>query len=64
AALEATGILRSADANLLRDAYRQLRRRAHLAKLRDEPATITGDELKPYRDGVERLWQRIMEAED
>ena len=64
AALEATGILRSADANLLRDAYRQLRRRAHLAKLRDEPATITGNELKPYRDGVERLWQRIMEAED
>ena len=32
--------------------------------MRDEPATITGDELKPYRDGVERLWQRIMEAED
>ncbi|PWV62507.1 bifunctional [glutamate--ammonia ligase]-adenylyl-L-tyrosine phosphorylase/[glutamate--ammonia-ligase] adenylyltransferase [Plasticicumulans acidivorans] len=61
AALEATGILSSSDANLLRDAYRRLRRRSHIAKLRDEPSVIHGDELKEYREGAAALWRRLME---
>ena len=60
--LEQTGILTSADADLLRDAYRTLRRRSHLLKLQEKSSLISNSELSDYRQGVIRLWQTLMEG--
>ncbi len=61
AALEATGLLSSWTAGLLRDTYRALRRRVHLAKLQDQPAVVDEGELRAQRAEVARLWCEIME---
>lgn len=59
--LETVGVLTSADATLLRDAYRALRRHGHLLKLADLPNRITDNELATERSAVAALWQRLME---
>jgi glutamate-ammonia-ligase adenylyltransferase len=61
--LEQTGILTPADATLLRDAYRTLRRRSHLLKLQEKSSLIPDSEFSDYRQGVIRLWQTLMESQ-
>ncbi len=59
--LERFGILSIADAARLRNAYRSLRRRIHLLKLQEQPARIPAGEAREVREGVSRLWRRLME---
>ena len=59
--LERAGVLSIADAARLRSAYRGLRRRIHLLKLREQPARIPVDEARDEREGVVRVWRRLME---
>ncbi len=59
--LERAGVLSVADAARLRSAYRSLRRRIHLLKLREQPARIPVDEARDEREGVIRVWRRLME---
>ena len=60
--LERSGILSIADAARLRNAYRSLRRRIHLLKLQEQPACTPFAEASDTREGVARIWQRLMEA--
>jgi glutamate-ammonia-ligase adenylyltransferase len=59
--LERFGILSVADAARLRNAYRALRRRIHLLKLQEQPARIPVAEASDAREGVIRIWRRLME---
>ncbi len=59
--LERFGILSIADAARLRNAYRGLRRRIHLLKLQERPARVPMAEASAAREGVIRIWQRLME---
>ena len=61
--LEQVGMLAADDAALLRDAYRTLRRRAHLLKLQEQSSLIPDEELQDYRQGVLRIWRRLMEED-
>ncbi|MGB5062571.1 MAG: bifunctional [glutamate--ammonia ligase]-adenylyl-L-tyrosine phosphorylase/[glutamate--ammonia-ligase] adenylyltransferase, partial [Candidatus Competibacter sp.] len=61
--LEQFGILSIADAARLRNAYRSLRRRIHLLKLQEQPARIPADEAREVREGVSRIWRRLMESD-
>ncbi|MER2603370.1 MAG: bifunctional [glutamate--ammonia ligase]-adenylyl-L-tyrosine phosphorylase/[glutamate--ammonia-ligase] adenylyltransferase [Candidatus Competibacter phosphatis] len=61
--LERFGILSVADAARLRNAYRSLRRRIHLLKLQEQPARIPADEAREVREGVSRIWRRLMESD-
>ncbi|MBE2294611.1 MAG: bifunctional [glutamate--ammonia ligase]-adenylyl-L-tyrosine phosphorylase/[glutamate--ammonia-ligase] adenylyltransferase, partial [Phycisphaerales bacterium] len=61
--LERFGILSTADAARLRNAYRNLRRRIHLLKLQELPARIPDDEVRKMRGDVYRIWQRLMEGD-
>jgi glutamate-ammonia-ligase adenylyltransferase len=61
--LECCGLLGGAEATLLRDAYRALRRRLHHLTLQEQPGLIGSDELQDYREGVVRLWRRLMESD-
>ena len=60
AGLEATGILSSWDAGLLRDTYRALRRRAHLLKLQEQPDVVSQEEWREHRAEVVRIWKALM----
>jgi glutamate-ammonia-ligase adenylyltransferase len=59
--LERFGIFSIADASRLRHAYRVLRRRIHQLKLQEQPALIPLDEVGSEREGVVRIWRRLME---
>jgi glutamate-ammonia-ligase adenylyltransferase len=59
--LERAGVLSVAAAARLRSAYRSLRRRIHLLKLREQPARIPMDEARDERESVIRVWRRLME---
>jgi glutamate-ammonia-ligase adenylyltransferase len=61
--LEHVGILTSADATLLRDAYRTFRRRSHLLKLQEQSSLIPDSELQNDRQNVIRIWRTLMEDE-
>ena len=58
--LEEIGILEAQDAGFLRDAYRELRRRIHHLTLQEAPGLIPDRELRECREGVVRLWRRLM----
>jgi glutamate-ammonia-ligase adenylyltransferase len=60
--LERFGILSIADAARLRNAYRGLRRRIHLLKLREQPARVPADDALEVRESVIRVWRRLMES--
>jgi glutamate-ammonia-ligase adenylyltransferase len=60
--LERFGILSIADAARLRNAYRGLRRRIHLLKLREQPARVPADDALEVRESVIRIWRRLMES--
>lgn len=59
--LEQTGILSTADAAQLRDAYREQRRHIHLLTLQEQPARIPLDNMQVARESVNSIWQRLME---
>ncbi|HRX71381.1 MAG: bifunctional [glutamate--ammonia ligase]-adenylyl-L-tyrosine phosphorylase/[glutamate--ammonia-ligase] adenylyltransferase [Candidatus Competibacteraceae bacterium] len=59
--LERFGALSIADAAWLRHAYRVLRRRIHQLKLQEQPALILPDDMSREREGVVRIWRRLME---
>ncbi len=59
--LERAGILSVADAARLRSTYRDLRRRIHLLKLQEQPACMATDTVRAAREGVIRIWRRLME---
>ncbi|MDQ2694702.1 MAG: bifunctional [glutamate--ammonia ligase]-adenylyl-L-tyrosine phosphorylase/[glutamate--ammonia-ligase] adenylyltransferase, partial [Pseudomonadota bacterium] len=61
--LEQAGILSAADAALLRDSYRALRRQVHLLKLQEQEALIPDAELGDLREGVIRIWDRLLEGD-
>jgi glutamate-ammonia-ligase adenylyltransferase len=61
--LERFGVLSVADAARLRNAYRGLRRRIHRLKLQEQPARIPVDEARDEREGVIRVWRRLMEGD-
>jgi glutamate-ammonia-ligase adenylyltransferase len=59
--LEREGLLPSADATLLGDAYRAFRAAGHRCALQDGPALVAADEFADLRDGVHAIWQKLME---
>lgn len=61
--LERFGVLSVADAARLRNAYRGLRRRIHRLKLQEQPAQVPVDEARDEREGVIRVWRRLMEGD-
>jgi len=60
--LERCGALSIADAARMRHAYRGLRRRIHLLKLQEQPAQVSLDEAREVREGVTRIWRRLMQG--
>ena len=60
--LEREGLLPSEEANLLCDAYRAFRAAGHRCALQDRPARVDAEAYASLRDGVRRIWDRLMEA--
>ncbi len=65
-ALQAVGLFTEEDARFLRDAYRALRRQGHRLELQARSSHLeleaADDELVRFRDGIECIWQRLMET--
>ncbi len=59
-ALEASALLNTADAELLRDTYRTLRRLGHRLRLQESPARMPITELALERRTIGLLWQRLL----
>ncbi len=59
--LDREGLLPSADAALLADAYRAFRAAGHRCALQDRPAQVDTVEFADLREGVSAIWQRLME---
>ncbi len=59
--LDREGLLPSADATLLSDAYRAFRAAGHRCALQDGPALVDAREYAGLRDGVAAIWQKLME---
>jgi len=53
-------IITSDEAELLADAYRQYRACAHRLSLQQQPAVVSGEQFNEMREGVIRVWQRLM----
>jgi [glutamine synthetase] adenylyltransferase / [glutamine synthetase]-adenylyl-L-tyrosine phosphorylase len=41
------------------DAYRELRRAQHRARLDEQPTALPGDAMRPEREAIGRLWQAV-----
>jgi len=59
--LEQYGILSVADATVLRDAYRGLRRHIHRLTLQEQPSLVPLDAVQCHREAVVRIWRQLME---
>ena len=59
AALEATGLMASVDAAVLRDSYRRLRGEAHRCYLNGEDSVVDGAPWQEVRDKVRAIWQQV-----
>jgi glutamate-ammonia-ligase adenylyltransferase len=57
-----SGLMAPDDVNLLSDAYRAFRARAHRLTLQELPAVTEETEFSDYRTGVERIWRSWMES--
>ena len=57
---EAAGLVPPGLGHAAADAYRQLRRLQHHARLNEEPTEVDEDRLRPERQAVLALWQHIM----
>ncbi len=58
--LAAEDLLPDADAELLIDAYRDLRNRTHRLALQGQPTVGRPEEYAGYREGVRRIWGEVM----
>ncbi|MDX1654298.1 MAG: bifunctional [glutamate--ammonia ligase]-adenylyl-L-tyrosine phosphorylase/[glutamate--ammonia-ligase] adenylyltransferase, partial [Candidatus Competibacteraceae bacterium] len=63
AGLELSGVLSSSDAGVLRDAYRDLRRRAHRLKLQAQSSLVPREEVGEWPKAVARLWWQLLEKD-
>ncbi|WP_426415748.1 bifunctional [glutamate--ammonia ligase]-adenylyl-L-tyrosine phosphorylase/[glutamate--ammonia-ligase] adenylyltransferase [Aestuariirhabdus sp. LZHN29] len=59
-ALEATALISSEDADLLREAYKAYRSAAHRLALQNQKGVVGGDAFHDYRRGVADIWRRLM----
>ncbi len=55
------GLIPGVDVVLLTDAFRAYRARVHQLALQDRPAVVGNGEFADYREGVARIWQKLME---
>ncbi len=58
--LAAAHLLTQEEAGLLADAYRSYRARLHRLVLQEAPPTVPCDQFRELRDGVGRLWRRLL----
>lgn len=56
----AAGLLPGDDVRLLMDAYRAFRGRVHETALQEQESVLDEDELEDYRQGVIRIWRKMM----
>jgi [glutamine synthetase] adenylyltransferase / [glutamine synthetase]-adenylyl-L-tyrosine phosphorylase len=56
---EAEGLLPPGVGSAAADAYRDLRRAQHLARLNEQPTQVAPDTLAPQRDAVLAVWQAV-----
>ncbi len=56
------GLMAGEDTDLLCDAFRAYRRRAHRLTLQEQKAVVGAEEFESEREGVIRLWRALMEA--
>ncbi len=56
----AAGLMPGDDVELLMDAYRAFRGRVHEMALQEQESVIEEDQLKEYREGVIRIWRKLM----
>ena len=56
---QANGLLRDGIGHAAADAYRELRRVQHHARLNEEPTQVAAADLKPQRDAVMALWHAV-----
>jgi glutamate-ammonia-ligase adenylyltransferase len=56
---QANGLLGGRIGHAAADAYRELRRVQHHARLNEEPTQVAAADLKPQRDAVMALWQAV-----
>lgn len=59
---EACGLLPAGVGHAAADAYRELRRVQHRARLNEEPTQVEGDQLEDQRNAVLALWQTVFGA--
>jgi [glutamine synthetase] adenylyltransferase / [glutamine synthetase]-adenylyl-L-tyrosine phosphorylase len=60
--LEAAGVLRPADAETLREAYKSYRMAGHRLQLQDQPARVPAAEFAAQRAAVGAIWTRLLGA--
>ena len=57
-----TGLMEPEDVRSLADAYRTYRARAHASALHEASGVVPKDEFAEHREGVSRIWRKLMEA--
>mgnify|MGYP006288826793 CR=1 FL=1 len=57
---EAAGLLLSGMGQAAADAYREMRRLQHRARLNEDPTAVATEPLQVQRDAVLALWQHVM----
>lgn len=57
---EAAGLLPAGVGSAAADAYRELRRLQHRARLDEQPTQLAADALQPAQAAVRALWQHVM----
>jgi glutamate-ammonia-ligase adenylyltransferase len=58
---EAAGLLPAGVGQAAADAYREMRRLQHRARLNEDPTALPEDQLLQARDAVLALWQQVMQ---
>lgn len=56
-----TALMSADDARLLADAYRAYRSAVHRLTLQEQPALVTAEEFRDYREQVNTIWHAVME---
>lgn len=59
--LTAAGIIATADAELLKDAYRAYRKLAHRSALQESEALVSDNRFDEIRAQVAKIWSRVMQ---
>ena len=57
---QAAGLLPAGMGAAAADAYREMRRLQHRARLNEEPTTLASDQMQALRDAVQALWRQVM----